>query len=466
MNDWNRRRFLSTLSVSTLAALSGAAPILRSSSAAEAVPAKADSMILLWMGGAMSQTETFDPKPYQPFEKGLDIKKLICTCPTIDTVVDSIKFAAGVENLAKVIDRGTVLRSYVARDYGALAEDLQHIPFQYKWHTGYTTPSTVAAPFIGSWIARALGAKNPDIPPYIEIGRDEKTTSVFLSLGAFQAAGFLGSEFAPLMIPDPNTATEAIRARLPVDRFEDRYSKFKQLAAASPLGAAAGSFQQESLLKSLDNAYRLMHSPAVKALELSQEPANVREKYGSTTFGQGCLLARRLVEEGARFVEVHVDFENAKGWDTHGDGHNGQAAMKAKVDGPVAQLILDLEQRGLLDRTLVVLATEFGRASLGRGSSKVKTVEKMEHYGLHGHFSSAASFLLFGGSIRKGNVYGKTNNEFPCETVENPVTITDLHATLYHALGIAPNFQLEVEKRPFYITKDGLGKPISGLLET
>jgi uncharacterized protein (DUF1501 family) len=197
---------------------------------------------------------------------------------------------------------------------------------------------------------------------------------------------------------------------------------------------------------------------------LAQEPTATREKYGSTTFGQGCLLARRLVEEGARFVEVHVDFENAKGWDTHNDGHNGQAAMKGKIDGPVSQLILDLEQRGLLDRTLVVLATEFGRASMGRGSTKAKVIEKMDHYGLHGHFASAASFLLFGGGIRRGHVHGKTNQEFPCETVEDPVTITDLHATLYRCLGIAPDFHTEIEKRPFYVTKDGLGKPVANLL--
>jgi hypothetical protein len=192
----NRRDFLKSASAAMLAALSAGAPRAFGDEKKQeepALPRHADSVILLWMGGAVGQTETFDPKTYTPFEVGLDPRKLLSTFKSIDTSVDNIKFCEGVENLAKVMDRGALVRSYVARDYGALAEDLQHIPFQYKWHTGYTTPSTVPAPYLGAWVSQILGPNNPDLPAFIEIGRSEKTTNVFLSLAAFNSAGFLGS---------------------------------------------------------------------------------------------------------------------------------------------------------------------------------------------------------------------------------------------------------------------------------
>ena len=459
MNHIDRRSFLKS------AALAGlAAGIPKYVSAKPQAAARADQMILLWMGGAMSQTETFDPKRCTPYSKGMDTKSLLCTFPTIDTAVDGIKFCQGVEKIAGVIDRGAVLRSFVAREYGAQAEDLQHIPLQFKWHSGYTTPSTVAAPYMGAVVSKLLGPLNPDIPAYIEIGRSEQTANVFLALQAFRTSGFLGSEYGSLMIPEASQAGAVIRSRLETGRFENRQAHFKALVEASPIAELGGSAQKESMLNSLESAYRLMKSPAAQAFDLSAEPKPVYDTYNTGPFGRGCLLARRLVESGARFVEVHVDFENAKGWDTHDDGHNGQGKMKKTIDAPVAQLILDLEKSGRLDRTLIVLATEFGRSTIGRGGSKAKTIESPKNYGLHGHFGAAASCLLFGGGVKKGTVYGKTNDEYPCETVEQPVPIHDLHATIYQLLGISPRHSFEVEKRPFYVTKDGIGKPIQALI--
>lgn len=464
-NQFSRRDFTKSLSATTLAALAANAPSL---SFAEEKPqrpkATADSMILLWMGGAMGQTESFDPKRMSEYKVGLETKSLICTFPRIDTACDHIKFCEGVEGLASLMDKGSLIRSYVARDYGALAEDLQHIPFQYKWHTGYTTPSTVPAPFIGSWISKVLGPLNPDLPANIEICRSDKTANVFLSLGAFNPAGFFGAEHGPLFVPDPAAAMQTIASRIDPGRFDARYRAFKDAVNTSPASDLASAYQKQSMVNSMESAYRLMRSPSVKAFDLSAEPKDVYDKYNTGRFGLGCLLARRLVENRARFVEVHVDFENAKGWDTHSDGHTGQMAMKKTIDRPVTQLIKDLEERGLLDRTLVVLATEFGRAAAGRGSTKAKTISKPSEFGLHGHFSSAASVLMFGGGIKKGVVYGKTNDEFPCETVEKPVFIQDLHATLYQALGISPKTAYDIEKRPFYVTRDGKGKAIPELI--
>jgi len=146
--------------------------------------------------------------------------------------------------------------------------------------------------------------------------------------------------------------------------------------------------------------------------------------------------------------------------------------MKREVDAPIAQLILDLEERGLLDRTLVVVASEFSRDMMleGKPGKPVKdqvvvpdVISEPKHYGMHRHFTDAGSVLLFGGGVKKGFVYGKTADERPCKTIENPVTIENLHATLYQAMGIAPDLAYEVEKRPLYVTKDGKGQAVREL---
>ena len=147
--------------------------------------------------------------------------------------------------------------------------------------------------------------------------------------------------------------------------------------------------------------------------------------------------------------------------------------MKKLIDAPVAQLIRDLDERGLLDRTLVILASEFGRDAMteGKVGKEVKdqainipdVMSEPRHYGMHRHFTAAGSILMFGGGIKKGFVYGKTADERPCTTIENPVVMEDLHATMYHALGIPPDTSYVVERRPVYVTKDGKGEPILDL---
>src|SRR5262249_31527766 len=157
-------------------------------------------------------------------------------------------------------------------------------------------------------------------------------------------------------------------------------------------------------------------------------------------FGQGCLLARRLVEAGTRYVEVTTEYIPFQHWDTHQDGHSRAVGMKKEIDIPVAQLILDLEERGLLDRTLVVLASEFSRDAVTEGTpgkivkDQATTPPIMQlpvHYGMHRHFTSAGSVVMWGGGVKKGFVYGKTADERPCTTIENPIAIEDLFATMY-----------------------------------
>jgi hypothetical protein len=148
--------------------------------------------------------------------------------------------------------------------------------------------------------------------------------------------------------------------------------------------------------------------------------------------------------------------------------------LKRQIDAPVAQLVRDLEARGLLDRTLIVVASEFSRDMMteGKPDKKVKdqvqvpeVMTELKHYGMHRHFTDAGSVLLYGGGVKKGFLYGKTADERPCKSIENPVVIEDLHATIYHTVGISPRLAYEIERCPFYVTRDGIGKPITMLLQ-
>jgi uncharacterized protein (DUF1501 family) len=177
-------------------------------------------------------------------------------------------------------------------------------------------------------------------------------------------------------------------------------------------------------------------------------------------------------EAGARYVEVTSEYIPFRYWDSHENGHERARIMKQQIDAPIAQLVLDLEERGLLNRTLIVLASEFGRDAITEGKvgkevkDQAKTPDVMsepKHYGMHRHFTAAGSILMFGGGVKPGSLYGKTATERPCTTIENPVPVEDLHATIYHALGIPPTHSFLVEKRPVYVTRDGKGVPIAPL---
>jgi uncharacterized protein DUF1501 len=465
----SRRGFMGATAGATLAALAGREPSLVR--AAQTPKATADAIIVLWMAGGMAQTETFDPKRYTPFAPGVNIKDVLSTFPQIDTAVDHIKFTKGLEQVGSVIDRGTVIRTFNAADLGFIL----HSRHQYHWHTGYIPPQPMAMPHIGAVVSRTLGPKNPDVPAFIAIGQTVEGAGEIGTLKAFHTGGFLGTEHGPFLIVDPQDAASAVRPpkELGEQRFKSRRQLLEKLLAQEPVHQYGSDFQRESLVRSLDAADRLLNSPSAKAFDLSLEPKKTFDVYNTGRFGQGCLLARRLVEAGARYVEVTSEYIPFVYWDTHEHGHDRAEAMKNVIDAPIAQLIRDLEERGLLDRTLVVLASEFGRDAMteGKVGKEVKdqainipnVMTEPRHYGMHRHFTAAGSILMFGGGIKKGFVYGKTADERPCTTIEKPVVIEDLHATMYHALGIAPDTSYVVERRPVYVTRDGKGKAIGEL---
>lgn len=496
-SNWTRRDFLKTASTATLSALSAGfpRPVLSEASkaAVEKIKATADTVIVLWMGGGMAHTETFDPKRHTPFEKGMAPDAFLSTFPSIPTAVDGIRFSEGLEKMAAVMDRGTLIRSYTAGDLGFIL----HSRHQFHWHTGYAPPQTVAAPHLGAVLARTLGPLNPAVPAFINIGQ-RFDNGEGEELKAFTTAGFLGSESGPFNIPFPDQATDTVRppGGMTPGRFEDRNKFYKKLLAASPIGEHGSDFQKESLLRSLDNAHRLLSSPAAKAFDLALEPLESIRKYvpgyqpgqkfeakrdrmGAKyedemvgRFGLGCLLARRLAEVGARFIEVTTEYIPFLNWDTHENGHSRLVAMKKQIDASIAQLVLDLEARGLLNRTLIVLASEFSRDAMieGKPDKLIKDqvevpakVEDPKHYGMHRHFTDAGCVLLYGGGMKRGHLHGLTADERPCKTIKDRVIIEDLHASIYRAMGISPKLAYEIEKRPFYVTRDGEGKAVAEL---
>src|SRR3954447_14555608 len=199
----SRREFLRASGAAALAALAAGEPRpLFGADAGKHPEPTADTVIVLWMAGGMAAPETFDPKRYTPFEIGVPADKILCTFPSIDTVVDNIKLSEGLENVAKVMDRGTLIRSHVVADLG----NILHSRHQYHWHTGYIPPQTVAAPHLGAWIARVLGPKNPAIPAFLNIGQRLEGHGESEELKAFTTAGFLGSEYGPFNLPYPHDA--------------------------------------------------------------------------------------------------------------------------------------------------------------------------------------------------------------------------------------------------------------------
>lgn len=461
---WNRRNFLKSTTAATLGAMAMGAPVSLLNSCSPKIKSSADTVILLWMGGGMAHTETFDPKKFTPFEKGMQANDVLSTFKSAPTALDGISFSEGLQSIGSVMNEGTIIRSYIAADLGHIL----HSRHQYHWHTCYQPPQTVAAPHIGAWIAKILGPKNPVIPAFIDIGQ-RFTVGEAEELKAFHTAGFLGNEFAPFFIPDPGSGLESVKPPAGMDykRFERRNQLYNELINNGPFGEFGSDYQKESLRRSMEQAYRLLNSPEAKAFDLSDEPGESYDIYNTGRFGLGCLLAKRLTEKGARFISVTTEYEPFKGWDTHENGHTRAIEMKKLIDGPVAQLIKDLKKTGHLDRTLVILASEFSRDMMveGRPDAKVQeqvdqpdVIHDIKHYGMHRHFTDGCSILMFGGGIKKGFVYGKTADDRPCKTIEKPIRIDEIHQTIYHALGIPEDMHYVIEGRPFYTTPDGKGK--------
>lgn len=466
-----RRDFIKQLSAAATAAWMTGEPRLVQAASFQHPPARADACILLWMAGGMAAPDTFDPKRYHPFEKGLEVSRMLSTFPAIDTNVDGVKICQGLENIAQVMDRATLIRSAVQPDLGSIL----HSRHQYHWHTGYVPPQTVACPHIGSWMAKVLGPRNQVMPSFVNIGQRLEGIGESEELKAFTTAGFFGSEFGPMNLPYPEEAAQSVRPPKGMDanRFANRDRLFRKLVDQNPNRDHMSDHQQQSMLRSMDNAYRLLSSKEREAFDITLEPEESRKKYDTGRFGRGCLLARRLIEAGTRFVEVTTEYVPFLHWDTHKDGHETVDKLHQEIDLPIATLVRDLEKRGLLERTLIIVASEFSRDALIEGKPgskaadqatfKVEKIEETKHYGLHRHFTGGTNVLMFGGGMKRGHLHGQTADERPLIAVKDPVTVMDLHATIMTAMGISPKTEFTIEGRPFYVTEDGKGAAVKDL---
>jgi uncharacterized protein (DUF1501 family) len=414
----NRRSFLqagaSGLGALWLADLAGE----RRAAAEEAKrPARADACIVLWLNGGPSHVDTFDPKPGTkgggPFR-------------AIATRAAGVKFAEHLPRLAEQAHRLAVVR-------GMTSLEGNHQRARFLAHTGYSPNPTVEHPALGAWVSARRADAHADLPAFVAVG------------GPSAGGGFLGVQRGPFIVPDAGAPPANVHPARRVDapRLDDRRAALGFLEARfaaetdDPKVAARRAVYEE--------AAALMRSPHLGAFDLASEPEKTRQGYGDSDFGRGCLLARRLVEAGVKYVEVQLD-----GWDTHKDNFTRVQRKLGELDPAAAALLADLEARRLLDRTLVVVMGEFGR------TPAINPDEGRDHH------PKAWSVLLAGGGVRGGVVHGKTDAAGE-SVVEGATRVPDLFATMATQLGLDPDETVQTRVgRPIAVT-DG-GTPIRAVL--
>ncbi len=383
------------------------------------------SCILLWMAGGPSQMDTFDLKPGHanggPFRE-------------IATAAPGLKISEHLPRLAGQMNRLAVLRSMRTRegDHGRATAHL---------HTGYLPQASIRFPSLGSLVAHELGAAEADLPAFVSV-----TPQGALTQGSV-AAGFLGPNYAPLIVGGSGGVlkVEDLSApAIPAERSRDRLDLLREMDAgflASRPGPGARSH-----VSAYDRAVRLQRPAAAQAFDLSQEKDALRDRYGRSLFGQGCLLARRLVERGVPFVEVTLG-----GWDTHADNFEQVRSLCGILDPAWATLLADLKDHGLLDSTLVVWMGEFGR------TPGINPRTGRDHY------PAAWSVVLGGGGIAGGQVVGRTGKD-GVAVEDRPVSVPDLMATVCLALGLDPKKQNQSNvNRPIRLA-DPSAEPIKEVL--
>jgi uncharacterized protein (DUF1501 family) len=370
------------------------------------------SCILLWMDGGPSHKDTFDLRPGT--DNGGPYR-------AIDTNVSGIRISEHLPQLARVMNHAAVIRS-MSTSEGA------HPRAKYHMHTGYREgQGGVSYPSIGAIAAKELGNADSPLPSFVSIGNRS------------YGSGFLGPRHQPLVVADPNRGVENLRSAVQPTQFNSRLGLLEELennfhrTHQEGLGIAHRTTVQR--------AVTLMRDQGAAAFDLTREPSSSRSSYGTGRFADGCLLARRLVEAGITFVEVTLG-----GWDTHQNNFDRVQQLSGQIDRPMSQLVNDLQDRGLLESTLVIWMGEFGRTPRinARGASPGRD-----------HYPRAWSSVMFGGGIRGGQVIGRTDAE-AAAVVERPVNALDFMATVCRALGIDHNKQNNTPNgRPIRIVDRG-----------
>lgn len=435
--DYSRRDFARISASSALGvSFSGWLPTLAHAAKQQGKPR---ACIVLWMTGGPAQTDTFDLKPNH--QNGGPFKE-------ISTSVPGIKISEHLPKLAKQMNDMAIIRSMntTEGDHGRGTELML---------TGYRPGNAaIQYPSLGSLVSKEIGQSDNELPNYVSL-------STFQFAPNVNGAGFLGPRYAPLVVSGDSNDPQS-RANLSIDNLRpangvDPESMNKRIEVLkylqSGFEAQTTSESAQSHSANYDRAIKMVQSQAKHAFKLEQEPAELRDRYGRNRFGQGCLLARRLVERGVAFVEVALSQvnNNPVAWDTHGDNFTRVRELSEVLDPAWSTLMDDLRERGLLDSTLIVWMGEFGRTPI------------INSNGGRDHFPGGWSTVLAGGPIKGGQVIGATSED-GMEIVDRPVTTKDLFATVCTALDIDPESEnYSREGRPIRMIDEG-GKAIEELV--
>jgi hypothetical protein len=395
-----------------LAGLAAVDALVRPRRARAAAPPqpRAKACILLWLNGGPSHIDTFDPKPGTV--AGGKFK-------AIPTRVDGLSFSEHLPELADVAQHLAVLR-------GMTSKEGNHDRAQHLLHTGYAPNPTVAYPSLGSWVGHELGDVNADLPHFVSIH------------GPSANAGFLGVQWNPYIVQNIKQPLANTDYAPGVNMV--RFLKRKQAldALEDDFAARTGDPKVKGRRAVYARAIRMMYAPRLKAFDLADEPEASARAYGDSDFGRGCLMARRLVEGGVRFVEVVLD-----GWDTHKDNFGRTQKLMGALDPAMAALIKDLEARKLLSSTLVMCMGDFGR------TPRISADEGRDHH------PAAWSAVVAGGGVRGGVVVGATSDDGD-KVVARPTTVPELMATATTLLGIDPDKEYPTPLgRPISVTDHG-----------
>ena len=374
--------------------------------------ATARNVIFLYMSGGMSHLDTWDPKPKNAEVMG----------PTkaLNTSADGILVGDSLPRMAKLMHHALVVNS-VATNTAA------HEQANYFMHTSFGLRSTIKHPGMGAWLSYFQGPGNPALPPYVYVGNDSR----------HPGAGFFAKKHGPLMVNNPEAGLQNVRPQRGVT--DQRFNLRRDIAESMD-----GEFRQKFQVRDVsayaemyDNAVKLMRSEDLEAFDLTKESPETRAAYGKDAFGQGCLLARRLVEHGVRFIEVSLG-----GWDTHVANFINTPRLGENLDTAMSTLISDLEQRGMLNETLIVLASEFGR------TPKINVNQGRDHFPIF-------SVVLAGGGVKGGTKFGATD-EAGAAIAADKVSPVDINASIGYALGLPLNeVVFSPSKRPFTVADKG-----------
>jgi hypothetical protein len=419
LQEKTRRDFLKLTAAGVFApTLSGWLPVM-AKAAEKSGKGLAKSCILLWMDGGPSHKDTFDLKPDS---RGAGEFK------PIKTSADGVEISEHLPKIAEVMNTGVIVR-------GMSTPEGAHPRAKYLGHTGYREgQGGLLYPSIGSLVAKERATDDGSMPNYVAIS------------GRSYGSGFLGPKHQPLIIADPNRGVEDLKSLVAGGQFDNRVGLLEKMEKAFHREYQADAINDHKT--TYERAVKLMQSKEAKAFDLSQESSSTRGKYGTGRFADGVVMARRLVEVGVPFIEVSLG-----GWDTHQDNFRRVKTLSEQIDTPIAALINDLRDKGLLDSTLIVWMGDFGRTPNinNRGANPGRD-----------HYPRAWSLAMWGGGIRGGAVVGKTDKE-GASVVERPTSAQDFLATVCELMGIDYTKKNETATgRPIQIVEKA--KPFTDLI--